>query len=108
MARIVHIGAGSAGFGKRFLTDVLTRPSLRDATLVLMDVDPDNLDVMATLARRLESQRAGVRVLFMSGYDREMCTTPDLLGPNRHFLEKPFSLAALGNALTTLLADRFL
>jgi CheY-like chemotaxis protein len=58
----------------------------------------------ATLARRLESQRAGIRVLFMSGYDREMCTTPDLLGPNRHFLEKPFSLTALGNALAALLA----
>ncbi|HEV8636026.1 MAG TPA: alpha-galactosidase [Chloroflexota bacterium] len=56
MARIVHIGAGSAGFGKRFLADVLTRPSLRDSTLVLMDVDPDNLDVMATLARRLKEQ----------------------------------------------------
>jgi CheY-like chemotaxis protein len=58
----------------------------------------------ATLARRLESQRAGLRVLFMSGYDREMCTTPELLGPRRHFIEKPFSLAALGTALQSLLA----
>ena len=56
MARIVHIGAGSAGFGKRFLTDVLTRPALGDATLVLMDVDPEKLEVMATLARRLKEQ----------------------------------------------------
>jgi CheY-like chemotaxis protein len=56
-----------------------------------------------TLARRLESQRAGLRVLFISGYDEEMCTTPDLLGPNRHFLAKPFSLTALGSALESLL-----
>src|SRR5437868_6136793 len=57
------------------------------------------------LARRLESQRTGLRVLFMSGYDREeMCAAPDLLGPTRHFIGKPFSLAALGAAITALLA----
>jgi len=56
MAKIVHIGAGSAGFGKRFLTDVLTRPALQSSTLTLMDVNPENLEVMTTLARRLASQ----------------------------------------------------
>src|SRR5215831_2071682 len=56
MAKITHIGAGSAGFGKRFLTDVLTRPALQDSTLSLMDTNPENLEIMTTVARRLASQ----------------------------------------------------
>jgi alpha-galactosidase len=56
MAKIAHIGGGSAGFGKRFLTDVLTRPALQDSTLTLMDINPDNLDIMATVGRRLAAQ----------------------------------------------------
>jgi alpha-galactosidase len=56
MPKIVHIGAGSAGFGKRFLTDILTRPSLHDATLSLMDLNADNLEIMARVARRLAEQ----------------------------------------------------
>jgi len=56
MTKIAHIGAGSAGFGKRFLTDVMTRPSLQNATLTLMDINADNLEIMATLARRMAAQ----------------------------------------------------
>jgi alpha-galactosidase len=56
MTKIVHLGAGSAGFGKRFLTDVITRPSLQDATLTLMDINPENLNIMATLAQRMAKQ----------------------------------------------------
>jgi len=63
MVKIAHIGAGSAGFGKRFLTDVLTRPALQDATLVLMDINPENLDIMATLAKRMATQlNSAVRI----------------------------------------------
>jgi DNA-binding NtrC family response regulator len=60
----------------------------------------------AAVAQRLEIRRAGLRVLFMSGYDKEACTTPELLGPRRHFIEKPFSLGALEAALTALLAGQ--
>ena len=56
MTRIVHIGAGSAGLGKRFLADVPTRPSLRDATLAL---DPLTASVCT-----LEQIRAMVAELF--------------------------------------------
>jgi alpha-galactosidase len=56
MAKIAHVGAGSAGFGKNFLADILTRPALRGSTLALMDINRDNLDTMATLARRMAKQ----------------------------------------------------
>ena len=56
MPKIAHLGAGSAGFGKRFLTDVMTRPSLQEATLTLMDINPENLEIMTTLAQRMAQQ----------------------------------------------------
>jgi alpha-galactosidase len=44
MARIAFIGAGSLGFTRGLARDILTFPLLRDATLVLMDIDKDRLD----------------------------------------------------------------
>ena len=44
MARIVFIGAGSLGFTRGLVRDVLTFPLLRDSTIVLMDVDKERLD----------------------------------------------------------------
>ena len=37
MAKIAFIGAGSAGFGKSFIADVLLRPALAQGTLALME-----------------------------------------------------------------------
>ena len=56
MAKIVHLGAGSAGFGKNFLADVLTRPSLQDSILCLMDINSDYLEMMHTAAQRIKAQ----------------------------------------------------
>ncbi|MFO7534571.1 MAG: alpha-galactosidase [Kiritimatiellia bacterium] len=44
MARIVFIGAGSYGFTRALVRDVLTFPLLRDATLVLMDINKERLE----------------------------------------------------------------
>ena len=44
MARIAFIGAGSLGFTRGLVRDLLTFPRLRDATLVLMDVDKQRLE----------------------------------------------------------------
>jgi alpha-galactosidase len=44
MARITFIGAGSMGFTRGLVRDVLTFPLLRDSTLVLMDIDPERLE----------------------------------------------------------------
>ena len=43
MPRIVFIGAGSFGFTRALVRDILTFPLLRDAELVLMDIDPERL-----------------------------------------------------------------
>jgi DNA-binding NtrC family response regulator len=61
----------------------------------------------AALATRLENQHHGLKVLFMSGHSRdEMVTMPNLLGPRRRFIEKPFSLAALDQAIKALLQEQ--
>ena len=56
MAKIAYIGAGSASFGRRFISDVLTRPALAEGTLTLMDIDPEQLDAMTALARKMARQ----------------------------------------------------
>lgn len=44
MTKITFIGAGSLGFTRDLVRDVLTFPLLQDATLCLMDIDPERLD----------------------------------------------------------------
>ena len=56
MTKIAIIGAGSHVFSRRLIADILTWPSLQEATLSLMDVNPDSLELMATLARRMIEQ----------------------------------------------------
>jgi len=43
MARIVFIGAGSFGFTRALVNDILTFPALKDSTLVLMDINRERL-----------------------------------------------------------------
>jgi alpha-galactosidase len=44
MAKIAFIGAGSLGFTRGLVRDVLTFPLLKDATISLMDIDEERLD----------------------------------------------------------------
>ncbi len=44
MAKITFIGAGSLGFTRNLVRDILTFPLLKDSTLVLMDVDKERLE----------------------------------------------------------------
>jgi alpha-galactosidase len=55
MTRIVLVGAGSVEFTRNLLGDFLAYPELRDATLVLHDIDPDRLRT----ARRMAEWTAG-------------------------------------------------
>ena len=43
MTRIVLVGAGSVEFTRNLLGDILSFPALRDAELVLHDIDPERL-----------------------------------------------------------------
>jgi alpha-galactosidase len=54
LAKIVLIGAGSAQFGTDMLCDLFAaRDELQGSTIVLVDINPDALDVMVQVARRL-------------------------------------------------------
>jgi two-component system cell cycle sensor histidine kinase/response regulator CckA len=55
------------------------------------------------LARRLMAERPGIRVLFISGYDRDATRTQAPLEPGTDFIEKPFSPEALLDRILRLL-----
>ena len=68
MARIAFIGAGSLGFTRGLVRDILTFPLLRNATLVLMDVNRE----------RLEFARKAVQIIVDRGkYPAKVVATMD-------------------------------
>jgi alpha-galactosidase len=50
--RIAMVGAGSIGFTRRLMHDILTVPELQDTTFALTDIDERNLDMVGQLCRR--------------------------------------------------------
>ncbi|MFW6456932.1 MAG: alpha-galactosidase [Planctomycetota bacterium] len=56
MPRIAIIGAGSAVFAQAMIRDSLTFPALEDSTICLMDIDPEPLEYMETIARKMIKQ----------------------------------------------------
>lgn len=50
--KIAMIGAGSIGFTRRLMLDILSVPELGDTTFAFMDIDPTNLDMVTQLCRR--------------------------------------------------------
>jgi alpha-galactosidase len=82
MARIAFIGAGSMGFTRGLVRDILTFPLLKDSTLVLMDIDKEKLDashqaVKAIIERGNYSAKVEVtmdRVQALRGADAVLCT----------------------------------
>lgn len=53
MAKIAFIGAGSFGFTRGLVKDILTFPLLKDATLVLMDIDRQRLAFIKQAVERI-------------------------------------------------------
>jgi len=53
MAKIAFIGAGSYGFTRSLVRDVLTFPLLKDATLALMDINPERLEFAEKSVRKI-------------------------------------------------------
>ncbi|SVE14664.1 uncharacterized protein METZ01_LOCUS467518, partial [marine metagenome] len=53
MAKISLIGAGSVVFARRLLQDIVCVPELSDATVSLMDTDPERLVLMSKFANKL-------------------------------------------------------
>ena len=69
MAKIAYIGAGSRGFAKHLLMDIMTRPALAEATIALMDVEQEYLDISTALAMKIGRQ-LGVPTKIESTTDR--------------------------------------
>jgi len=55
MVKIAFIGAGSLGFTRGLVRDILTFPLLRDATISLMDIDKERLEFAETAVRKIIS-----------------------------------------------------
>src|SRR3989304_8333496 len=68
MTKITFIGAGSLGFTRGLVRDLLTFPLLRDATLSLMDIDPERLEF---------AQNAVQRIVDMGNYPAKVEATLD-------------------------------
>lgn len=67
--KIAFIGAGSIGFTRRLLGDILSVPSLRDADIRFMDIDSDNLDMVAQLCQR-DIIENGLNLIIKTTLDR--------------------------------------
>jgi alpha-galactosidase len=50
--KIAMIGAGSIGFTRRLIQDILSVPELTDTTFALTDINSQNLDMVAQLCQR--------------------------------------------------------
>jgi alpha-galactosidase len=53
MARVAFIGAGSFGFTRTLVKDILTFPLLRDSTIVLMDINTVRLDYITKAVNKI-------------------------------------------------------
>ena len=51
--KIAFIGAGSFGFTRKLVRDLLTFPALADAEIVLMDIDRERLDFVQTAVEKI-------------------------------------------------------
>ena len=82
MTKIAFIGAGSFGFTRNLVRDILTFPLLRDATLALMDIDAERLEFAQRAVHRLvDESRSPARVVAtmdrreaLEGADAVLCT----------------------------------
>ena len=63
MTKIAFIGAGSTVFMKNLIGDALNMPSLSDATIALMDIDPKRLAESEMVCRKMVSSlRVGAKI----------------------------------------------
>ncbi|MBN1581055.1 MAG: alpha-galactosidase [Anaerolineae bacterium] len=82
MTKITFIGAGSLGFTRGLVRDMLTFPLLKDATLSLMDIDPERLEFARKAVQRIvdlgnypaKVEATMDRAEALKGADAVMCT----------------------------------
>lgn len=63
MAKITFIGAGSIGFTRGLLTDILSVPELQHSEIAFMDISAHNLDMVYQLCQRdIEANGLDIRI----------------------------------------------
>lgn len=68
MRKIAFIGAGSFGFTRSLVRDILSFDALQDTTIALMDIDPDRLDYI---------KRAVEKIIEAGNYPAKVLATVD-------------------------------
>src|SRR3989339_1327302 len=82
MAKITFIGAGSLGFTRGLVRDILTFPRLKNSTICLMDINPERLEFARKACQMLVDRnrvKAKVEATLdrkkaLKGADVVMCT----------------------------------
>ena len=82
MAKFAFLGAGSFGFTRTLVRDILTFDSFKDATIALMDVDEDRLNYITRAVEKIISAgnygatiiSTNNRALALKGADGVLCT----------------------------------
>ncbi len=98
MAKITFIGAGSFGFTRGLVMDILTFPTMKDATISLMDIDSERLEYTRKCVQHIvdlgkypaKVETTTDRKKALKGSDAVLCTL--LLGGTevwRHDIEIP-------------------
>ena len=67
--KIAFVGAGSVGFTRRLLADIMTVPQLRNIEVSFMDINQHNLDMVTQLCQR-DLDENGVNIKIHSTLDR--------------------------------------
>lgn len=61
--KIAFIGAGSIGFTRKLLTDILSVPEFHNAKIAFTDINPSNLDMVTRLCQRdIESNGLDIKI----------------------------------------------
>ena len=68
MTKITFIGAGSIGFTRKLVRDILTFPLLKNSTITLMDIDAERLDF---------AQKSVQRIVDLGNYPAKVEATMD-------------------------------
>jgi len=82
MAKVTFIGAGSLGFTRGLVRDLLTFPLLKDATISLMDIDAERLEFAQKAVQKIvdmgkypaKVEATMDRIEALKGADAVMCT----------------------------------
>ena len=67
--KIAFIGAGSIGFTRKLLSDILTVPELRNIEVAFTDINPHNLDMVYQLCQR-DIEANGLDIKIQATLDR--------------------------------------